>query len=57
MVLNNCKENPCKWLRKTECVGYVGEEGMVILGNCGLLGDTAYDRRCENCGQYVGVRP
>lgn len=39
----------CRWLRRNEATGWVGDEGLVILGTCGLLGGTAYDRRCEEC--------
>lgn len=39
----------CRWLRSTDATGFVGEEGMTILGTCDLLGGTAYDRRCGDC--------
>lgn len=41
----------CKWLRHTEGCGMVGDAGKII-GNCGLLGGTAYEMRCETCDQY-----
>ncbi len=46
----------CRWLHRTPYTGLVGDEGMVVLGNCSLLGGTAYDRRCEICGQWEGKR-
>lgn len=42
----------CRWLRVTEATGWVGDEGLVILGTCDRLGGTAYDRRCETCGSW-----
>lgn len=44
----------CKWLRTGECTGMVVDEGLVILGDCNLLGGTAYDRRCETCTEFAG---
>ena len=38
----------CRWLRMTEVSGWVGDAGL-ILGNCDLLGGTAYETRCEMC--------
>ena len=39
----------CRWCKRTASTGMVVDECMVILGRCALLGDTAYDRRCDEC--------
>lgn len=44
----------CEWLRHGMGVGLMGDAGK-ILGNCGLLGGTAYDVRCKNCAEYREV--
>lgn len=47
----------CRWLVRTESTGSVNrEEMLVILGRCSLLGDTAYDRRCDVCDSWEGRR-
>lgn len=43
----------CRWLRVTEATGWDGDAGR-ILGTCDLLGDTAYDSRCETCPERRG---
>lgn len=42
----------CRHLRRDQATGLVVDEGLVILGQCGLLGGTAYDRRCETCLEW-----
>lgn len=39
----------CRWLRPDEVTGFTTSDGLTILGQCGLLGGTAYDKRCEIC--------
>lgn len=42
----------CRFLVRDQFSGMVVEEGLVILGRCGLMSGTAYDRRCEMCGSW-----
>lgn len=46
----------CKWCRRTEATGRVGDEGMVILGRCLLYAGTAYDRRCIECDSWEAAQ-
>lgn len=47
----------CKYLVNTASSGtLVPHEGLVILGRCGLLSGTAFDRRCEECTSWEGVQ-
>lgn len=42
----------CRWCKRTVHTGIVVDDGMTILGRCLLLGDTAYDRRCDECTSW-----
>lgn len=42
----------CRWCKRTTQTGEVVDESMVILGRCSLLGDIAYDRRCDSCESW-----
>lgn len=46
----------CRWCKRTQTTGVVGDEGMVILGRCLLDGGTAYDRRCLECDSWEAER-
>lgn len=39
----------CPWLKPDRDVAGCKGDGGIILGRCGLLGGTAYDKRCETC--------
>lgn len=41
----------CRWLRDSIGMGLTGDAGR-ILGNCGLMGGTAYETRCKTCSEY-----
>lgn len=49
LVRGTGSKRTCRHLVRTQSTGRVVDGGMVILGRCGSLGGTAYDRRCQEC--------
>lgn len=45
----------CRWCKRISTTGEVVDDSMVILGRCLLMGDIAYDRRCETCASWEGA--